>query len=156
MNKDIKKYLWLLYFLGGILLIISAVTPSASVTFFGTIYVWLWGSMSSGYATQMIPDMLIVTIGIITLIMLLLSGILAVAAVYGYKTKKIKKEYKELEKIWLLLATISIVITIIYIVIFGTSSYMMGWQVFNPGFGVIGPFIGAGLIIAGYLISNKM
>ena len=155
--KDVgEKYFWLFNLCGGIFLIISAVTPTAYITFFGSTYVWMFGIISSSNGTfQPIGDTTVLVVGIIMFIILLLSGILTILTTYGEKVEKIDKSQDELVKIWAGLAVISIIITIVYISVFGAGSYYMGWAFFNATFGVVGPFIGSGIIISGIAIRDK-
>lgn len=163
---DPKDYIYVLPLLGGILTIISVVSPTAYLSIWGvTIYYWMWGlTTASGMGMSAIefnPELISLISGIICSVLIIAFG--AMMLLTANKVRKSKEINEDVERLWLIMGVLVIILTIFWIVIvnifipdasiFGTMNSF--WGYFNPGFGVVGPFIGAGLTITGVLINRN-
>lgn len=179
--KDIKKYIWIILLISGIILIISVFTPvsfSISPLSGSEYYVWMWGlsyfnSEFSGiiFSFILLSDPLLIMIPmvllniIISLVVLVTSIILIVI---GNRIRTGRIIIKDKENHIIKIGVIMIMAPIIYVIvtiIFGNMYYdyfgIIGdfklWEgSSNPGFAFFGPFIGGTLAISVAVASKKM
>jgi len=173
--KDIKKYIWNSILIGGILTLLSFFTPAFYVNLYQVEeYFWMWGlhyGDITGYGSAfafipleepsryMIPIFLA---GLFPALLLLLSSIMLIVIAIGIRNGKRDLKYYGNRSIgWgitLILASVifivSISITMNSFIEYLFYEYLDGftldiWDVYNPGFAVIGPFIGAIIAIIG-------
>ncbi|MFX1278808.1 MAG: zinc ribbon domain-containing protein [Promethearchaeota archaeon] len=176
--KEPKDYIWILPFIGGILILISIFTPAYYASIYSvTEYYWMWGLdyySVSGYGSQttFIPfeEPYLYTIpmflaGLIPLLLILAGSLALIISANAVRTSR--ADIKHRENLWIAMGIILIVAPIIFIVGIDITTinyleYLMGpapsgynlWDVYDPGFAVIAPFIGAALSIAGSIASK--
>jgi hypothetical protein len=161
--RDLKIYVWILPYLGVIICVIALFTPAAffeNIIWNHEIIIWIWGyfqdtlnsTVSTGFYTypiQLAPSV------IVSIIIILSISYIGVGLI---------KRRNDLKK-----GSINIfeyIIPAISIISF-TIFWMVGmeeaeqaiydismWGRYVPSFGVIGLFIGAGLIIIGSLLTK--
>lgn len=151
-----QKYIWALPIVGAIFAFLSIATP-ALVWSLGGLNVDAWmigywdgGVLGDGWVDEIYeisggigPDIGL-AIFIVSFVFVLLSGIMALGVgVLGYRGD-FDKKYAALS------GAIMIIITIIFLAVIESE-----WEVFStwemdPGFGVIGPFIGGAFCIASF------
>jgi len=142
-----KKYLWTFPLLSGVITIIGVLTPVA--TFFNEINIWIWGLIDGkyfGFNLEFIENQLILYMGIIISIIIgVISIILIITACLfhnGYF------EEKRITKLWIIIGGIILTSIIIHLVALdyynfrGLLPYGI-WELFDAGFGAIGPIIGS-------------
>lgn len=178
-----KDYIWTIPLTGGILLLISFFTPSAYISQFGiSEYDWMWGLFHYdddiyGYtktdfwfnqepAEYLIPIFLS---GISSAIMILIASIALITSANSVRVRR--KSSKEFGGTWLALGIMIFIAAIIYIIgidityrnfyenwvipqlppgDYAVPSY---WDIYDPGFGIIAPFITGVLAIVGAVAS---
>lgn len=182
MNKiaDIKDYIWTIPLIGGILLLISFFTPSAYVSQFGiSEYDWMWGLFhyeneysETDFWFNQEPEKFMRPIflsGIFSAIMILIASITLIISANSVRVRR--KDLKEFGGMWLALGIMIFIAAIIYIIgidityrnfieqwvipqlppdDYDVPSY---WDTYDPGFGIIAPFITGVLAIVGAVAS---
>jgi len=179
---DIKDYIWTIPLIGGILLLISFFTPSAYATVMGiSEYQWMWGlfhvdiygyspetglTLTEEPAEYMIPIFLS---GIFSAIIILIASIMLITS--ANSIRKGRKNSKDFENMWLGMGILVFIAAIIYMVGIDitTKNYLKWiisqlppdsytipdfWDVYDPGFGIIAPFLSGGLAIVGGVTSK--
>ncbi len=184
MNKiaDIKDYIWTIPLIGGILLLISFFTPSAYATQMGiSEYHWMWGLFHTeiyGYSPEtdfffnekpaeyMIPIFLS---GIFSAIIILIASIMLIISANSIRIGR--RNSKEFENMWLGMGILIFIAAIIYMIGIHVTTrnylkwvisqlppdgYVISdyWDVYEPGFGIIAPFLTGVLAIVGAGISK--
>ena len=147
-----KKYTWLFPFLGGIIVIIGLLTPIAS--YYNYLQIWMWGLIVTrfyGISVEFVNDTLIFNIGIISSIILTIFSLILI--ITGYLYKRGHFDNNRISKIWISSGIIILTATIIPLITLDFYDYdlyvpMAIWVFCDPGFGAIGPIIGAILAIA--------
>ncbi|MHA1933108.1 MAG: zinc ribbon domain-containing protein, partial [Promethearchaeota archaeon] len=160
------EYVWLIPLFGGIFTIIAVLTPVASFDMMGLSWSWWMWALSvmsaSGLGSEsvFISDVGVIIPSSITTGIMILSmiSILTLAA----KTRTRKLDTKHFESSSIIIGVIQIGITIYYLVAIDLAFYggivIEGvpfpagahfWEVFNPSFGIIGPFLSAFLAFTG-------
>jgi len=147
---------------------------------------WMWGLYhlsAPGYGSETIfmfteefgPSQYTMPIflsGIIPAVIILISSIMLIASSNAVRTGR--RDIKNVENGWIGMGFMMIVASIIYIIAIditwmNLTEYVYEqeygpmppgspgfWDIFNPGFAVIAPFIGAGLSIAGSIASKTI
>jgi hypothetical protein len=156
-----QKYAWIFPFIGGFVTIIGVLTPVAS--FFSFFQLWMWGLIiirDYGISVQFINAPIILSVGIISSILLIGFSLLLIST--GYLYKKGKFENYKISKIWIASGIIILIATIIPLVTLDFYTYepfyFYGiWTFCDPGFGAIGPIIGAilAIVIGGMILRSK-
>jgi hypothetical protein len=164
--------------IGGILTIISTLTPAHyDSTNFDAEFYWMWGLfyyVIPGYDSHIAflpaeePHLYTISIFLVGLIPLLLILADSLALILsGNAAKADRIDLKNRETSWILMGIILIIAPIIYIIGINItwrnllesqlgplpSDYNI-WSIYNPGFAVIAPFIGAALSIMGSIASK--
>jgi len=182
--EDVRDYIWVAPLIAGILTLISFFTPAFYASQMGiSEYNWMWGLSHvsiSGYGSRtfFIPleepmqyTLPIFLTGIFTAIFILIGSIGFIAMANSIR-KGIKKA-KDSANAWIGMGILMIVGAIIYII--GIDITMMNyaeyqylllypppailppfWSVYNPGFAIIAPFLGAGISIVAGIASKIM
>ncbi len=155
---DIREKAWAFPIVGGIIALIALLTPTAYLSeYLGSMYVWMWGLLSVqlyGYGsnTQFTEEPGELMISIICTIIVLISIIAMLAS--GSSNKK----FRATAKSWVAPSVFLMIGTIIYIVGLEINTYNIGgfsfWSNINPGFGVIGMFLGGIVSLIGYGVSK--
>ncbi|MBY8992318.1 MAG: zinc ribbon domain-containing protein [Candidatus Lokiarchaeota archaeon] len=165
--REIYEYIWIFPLIGGIFSILALLTPAAyfSESFY-TFNLWMWGLISvqvndpyfgSYGETTFIDNIFILTPSVIASIIIGVSSIILISSAVTCK-KKLKAD-DIIKSNWLtpailiLISTIAWIISIELVFLLGPTS-MSFWETNNPGFGVIGMFLGSGFAIGGYIISK--
>jgi hypothetical protein len=162
--KDIKNYFWLIPFIGGIICLIAFLTPTAifeNIIWNHSIHNWIWGyfyetlgltSVSRFYndPLQLISSVIASTI-IITCIMIILA--LNIKNRNSLKKGIISSASSLVPAILIIITTATwmIMMEIAELQLYDLSM----WGRYLPNFGLIGMFLGAGLIISGFLLLKK-
>ncbi len=165
--KEIKKLVWIFPLIGGIITLIALLTPAAyfiyrSPSFTSDFYLWMCNLYFSHrfefgiYTTIIEFDTQL--IGLIPSI--ILSLIITILSILTITTAiKCRKGTMNINISWMVSAVVIIIATIIWMIMMEVSRRVLYghqfWGIFNPGFGVIVPFIGAGLEIVGYIFLKK-
>ena len=169
MSLTFKRYYWLFPLIGFILSITALLAPSTSLTGpGGGIYIWMWGYLtvslmypypsSNGFLDDPLAfNSIEALIGSIICSFILLIMALNLLVI-SLKIRKGKNTYNSS----IFTSTVIIVTTIAYIamleITLSGNYYLFGgfpigfWDFFNAGFGVIAPFLGAGITIIGALL----
>ncbi|MFX1314319.1 MAG: hypothetical protein ACFE9T_00515 [Promethearchaeota archaeon] len=140
---NIKNFIWIFPVLGGILTIIALFFPAAYFEI--TNYpVWMVGYNDETGWLKSVADL---ALGII--IVLIIFGASIILVYTGIKSFK----GEAATKLWSILASVIIILSVIWIVaIEGNEAF--SWRVFNPGFGIIAPFIGACIVLVGTILGS--
>ncbi len=156
---DNTEHIWILPLIGGIVALIGLLTPAASVSIlYNSVQVWMWGLFSIrqfdylqlGYITTtrftQSPVELIISI---SATLLVFSGALGLVS-----SANSSRKTGITGKKWITPSILLIVGALVWIIGIEISTQidvgMSFWEYINPGFGVIGPFLGAILSLIGY------
>ncbi|MFX1346617.1 MAG: zinc ribbon domain-containing protein [Promethearchaeota archaeon] len=177
--KEPREYIWVLPLIGGVLILISFFTPAFYANLLGNEeYYWMWGlwygstptdSKTIFMATEeparyMMPIFLS---GIIPAVLILIGSIFIIASSMLVKTGRI--DIRSVENGWIGMGIMMIVASIIYIIAIDITllnylEFQIGalppgfsiWDLYDPGFAIIAPFIGAGFSIIGSIASKAI
>lgn len=165
--KEIYENIWLFPLIGGIFSLIALLTPAAYFTeSFYTFYLWMWGLTSvqmddpyfGNYGdTTFIEDIFILHPSIIISIIIGVSSTVLISSAFICK-KKLKTS-SVIKSKWLTPAILILIGTMAWMICMelyfqlGPTSRSF-WGTINPGFGVIGMFLGSGFALGGYVISK--
>ncbi|MFX1468623.1 MAG: zinc ribbon domain-containing protein, partial [Promethearchaeota archaeon] len=160
-----KDYTWAVSLIGGILALIAFFTPAVSIEAYdGSIYLWIWGLISYEIYNEYYeiydsdttfidnPDVLIPSI--VCSIFLVLCILILIGTSLNYRSRI--KEGIGNPNPWLVSSLLIIAFTIAWIIAMDISweVYPDFWDYFDPNFGVIGPFLGSGLAIVGFIAAK--
>jgi len=175
--KDPNDYIWILPIIGGVLILISFFTPA----FYADQivieeYYWMWGLLYGseiGYGSDTIfivteePSqywMPIFFSGLIPAVIILIVSIMLIASSNAVRTGR--RDIKNVENGWIGMGFMMIVASIIYIILIDiTGTNLLEyryvnprdfWDIYDPGFAVIAPFLGSGLSIIGSIASKTI
>jgi len=165
-RKEPSEYIWIVPLIAAFLLIIAVIAPTAQFNYGGLTWDWWMWNLTvmggSGYesVSVFITEMDFVIPSIIATIAILLSAVNLF--ILSITTKKRSLDTKDFKIMSIISAVLSISIMIYYIVAIDMAFYdgltvdevpfpagIHFWDVFNPGFGVILPFISAALSFIG-------
>lgn len=178
--REPRDYIWALPLIGGILILISIFTPAYSATLYPVEeYYWMWGlshATISGYGSRTVflpteePAQYLMPIflsGFIPFLLILICSITLLISSNAVRTGR--SDIKHRENLWIVMGVVMFVAPIIFIIGIDITSInyiesQLGplppglgfWDVYDAGFAVIAPFIGAVLSIAGSIASKKM
>ncbi|MFX0144169.1 MAG: zinc-ribbon domain-containing protein [Candidatus Hodarchaeota archaeon] len=154
---DVRDYNWAFPLAGGIIALIAFLTPAAYfITYSGSMYIWMWGLFSVnaygyGSLTAFTQDPGEIFVSAVCSLMVIISIIVIIAK--GYSAKKYRGE-----STWLAPSILLMIGTIAWIAgmeINGRLFYDFSlWLAVDPGFGVIGMFLGGILSIVGHGVSK--
>ena len=165
--KDIYEYIWSFPLIGGLLSISALLTPAAFFIESSYIFnLWMWGLTSLEFTDPyfgsyreiaFVENIFILTPSVIISIIIGVSSIVLIFSAITCKRKikagSIIKSYWLTPTILILTSTIGWIINIELVFRLGPTS-MSFWGAVDPGFGVIGMFLGSGFAIGGYIISK--
>ena len=157
-SMKFKKYLWILSLIGGIITIVSILTPTSFNDTSSPLYfVWM---NQIGVDVEPLEiyllrtDLMLVTISTLLALIIFSSGLLTISFTIIYLKNSLP--FKKLQWKMVVFAVLVIVSTLVWIFMMELSYNVHGynhWTIagggYSPFFGVIGPFIGAILIIVG-------
>ncbi len=167
-KTDILKYVWIFPYFGAVIAFIAFLTPAAYMEDMvgNSFYIWLWGFVRidvydpytytdlEGAAFSTNPDILIPSMTCSVIIFI--SIIISFASPFIYR--KHLKEGKERSNFWLGTSLIILIFSIVWMIAmdiaFDIGIGVGFWSYLDPGFGVIGMFLGSGLMIIGFGISK--
>ncbi|MFX0082379.1 MAG: zinc ribbon domain-containing protein [Candidatus Hodarchaeota archaeon] len=178
--REPRDYIWVLPLIGGVLILISFFTPALYADQMGIEeYYWMWGlwyGSAAGYGSDTLfiateePSKYMMPIfysGLIPAVLILIGSIILIASSNAVRTGR--RDIKNAENGWIGMGIMMIVASIIYIIaiditVMNYVEYAYGtlppgldlWDVYEPGFAVIAPFIGAVLSISGSIASKTI
>jgi len=164
--KQIKKYSWTFALIGGIITLISFLTPAAtfiyrSPSYNTEFYRWMLDFYFShvyelGIHTTTIGLNTSITgyISFICSFLIILFNILIIISAIRYRKGILVSKIN-----WLVFALLTVILTIVWMVMKEISTIISFnhsfWGLLSPGFGIIGLFLGATLEIVGFLLYRK-
>ncbi|MFX0040084.1 MAG: hypothetical protein ACFFB9_04675 [Promethearchaeota archaeon] len=155
---NIRNYLWILNIAGALLAIISIMTPTSYNDTTPTLY-YIWMTQIAidiePFAIYLLrQDLMLVIISSILALIILSSSLIAMTLTITYIRASLN--YKKLRWKMIVLAGLVIASTLGWIIMmelfynnYGYNHWITTGGGYSPSFGVIGPFIGAALIILG-------
>ncbi len=154
----IRNYIWILNIVGALLIIISIMTPTSYNDETATTYfIWMTqiGVDVEPVAIYLLrTDLTLVIISTILALAIFSSSLIAITLTITYTRASLN--YKKLRWKMIIIAGIVIAATIWWIVMmelfyneYGYNHWINTGGGYKPFFGVIGPFIGAALIVLG-------
>ncbi len=160
----IRKYFWILSLLGALIIIISIITPTSyndtTSTFY---YVWMTQigvDIDPLHIYLLREDLELVTISTILALIIFSSGLMTITLTSVYVRNSIP--FKKLQWKTIIFAVLVIVSTLYWIIMMesfyneaGYNHWVATGGGYSPFFGVIGPFIGAALILLGSFVRRK-
>ena len=160
----IRKYLWILNLVGGIIIVISILTPTSyndtTSTFY---YVWMTqiGVDVEPLAIYLLrTDLTLVTISTILALIIFSSALMTITITSIYLRASLP--YKKLRWKTIILAILVIASTLFWIIMMelfyneaGYNHWIANGGGYTPFFGVIGPFIGAAFIVIGSFVRRE-
>ena len=183
--KETKGYIWALPIIGGVLILFSFFTPAFYVNQMGIEeHYWMWGLFHvsiTGYGSETLfiateePSQYMMPIffsGLIPAVLILICSIALIASSNAVRTGR--RDIKNVENGWIGMGVMMIVASIIYIIwiditMMNYVEYIIEqeygyvppgmpdlWDVYDPGFAIIAPFIGAVFAIAGSIASKSI
>jgi len=168
--RNLKNYIWTLPFIGALICIISFFTPAAyfeNIVWNHTIINWIWGyyydklvsrydqsiTIENGFYSEPIQfiSSFITSVIIVFCILIII--------LYSYKNRTnlkngiIKSITSLFPAVIIIISTITwmIMMEIAELQIYGLSM----WDRYTPNFGLIGMYIGATVIIVGFILIKK-
>ena len=156
-----KNYFWIPPLLGGLISLIALFTPATYKILPGNYYyIWMWGLLS--YKLYDSTDTLFtnnVKLFIPSIICSILVFIFAIIIIISANMNRTgKKGFKDVKNKWYGLSVLVIITTATWMIIYEVHSYIAvsysWWKDWYPGFGVIGIFLGAIIIIMGIFLGN--
>ncbi|MBY9008972.1 MAG: hypothetical protein KGD74_03800 [Candidatus Lokiarchaeota archaeon] len=160
----IRKYLWILNLIGGILILISILTPTSYNDTTPTLY-FVWMTQISVDVEPLAiyllrTDLMLVAISTILALIIFSSALMAIALTSIYLRASLP--FKKLRWKMIVLALLVIVSTLFWIImmesfynIYGFNHWIATGGGYTPFFGVIGPFIGAAFIVLGTFVRRE-
>ena len=154
----IRRYLWILNFIGAIIIIISIFTPTSyndtTSTFY---YVWMNQirvDIDPLHIYLLREDLQLVTISTILALIIFSSALMSLTLTSIYIRNSIP--FKKLQWKMIVLVLFVLISTLYWIIMmesfynyFGANHWIFTGGGYSPYFGVIGPFIGAALLVVG-------
>lgn len=160
----IRKYLWILNLIGGIIVLISILTPTSYNDVNLTLYfVWM-----TQIAIDIEPlaiyllrtDLLLVAISTVLALIIFSSALMAITLISIYLRASLP--FNKLRWKMTILAVLVIISTLFWIIMmelfynfYGYNHWITTGGGYTPFFGVIGPFIGAAFILVGFFIRRE-
>jgi len=163
----IEKCIWIFPFIGGIITLISFLTPAAhriyrSPSFESDYYLWMCNLfISHRYETGIHTTEIKFDINLISLIPSIICSLLIIFfnITCIITANKYRKGVLNTKISWLVLAILTIITAIVWMVMMEVSRVILYghtfWDIVSPNFGIIGPFLDAGLEIIGFVLTKK-
>ena len=150
---DYKEHLWVLPLIGGILALISIITPTATHVFSSTttFYCWTWFILSVGQQVSFVinSDSTLLFVGLLSSFLILMA--LGTIIITTYKIKKDSIKKSTITLAWLVSGILILVGFIISVL--SLNSYVLDGYI--PSFGAFGQGIAAVIVIIGALLHMK-
>jgi hypothetical protein len=160
-KSDFNRIPLILAVIGGLLAVIAIFTPTTTFNLPGSLtYVWMnqLGYIVEGAfpgAELWRSDLFIVLFTTALTLIIFTSSFILLTTTIVYRKESGK--ISALRKKWLIEATLIAVSTLTWIVYMEIAYQIRGyshWQSYDPHFGVIGPFIGAGFIYGAFFLDK--
>ena len=160
----IRKFLWILNLIGGIIIIISILTPTSYNNTNPTLY-FIWMTQISvdvePFAIYLLrTDIMLVTVSTILALIIFSNSLMTITLTSIYLRASLP--FKKLRWKMILLALLVIASTLFWIIMmesfyntYGYNHWSATGGGYSPFFGVIGPFIGAAFIVVGSFIRRE-
>jgi hypothetical protein len=146
---EFKKFLWTLPIFSAILALIGLITPVAYVIYSeGGLFFWLWAlNIRTNTGEIWFNTDTLAMVGAVTeTIVIILAIVIILFTVF--QVRKGEKNLKRIKILWLICGFLLTLAPIGYII--GAEFYISEfWTNYSVGFGIIGPFIAAAIIILG-------
>ncbi len=175
--REIKKYIWIVILVGGILTLVSIFTPVSIFIQYGKqSYNWLWGfgyydygSYESGFFFWLLDEPIQINLPwwLLDFLTALIIFICSLALIImGNRVRISKTNIKDKQNKLVKIGVLMIIAPIIYVIgwyifgniyydYFGIASDVKLWTGgVNPGFAFIGPFIGGSLALISGIVSK--
>ena len=162
-----KTYYWAPPLIGGILSLIALATPATYISQMGNyIYVWMWGLASIklysyyGYITDttFTDNMSLLIPSIICSLVVFIGAVALIGS--ANLNRKGARDVQQVKNTWYFLSSLLIITTagwmIAYEVVCRAETDLSWWDYMDPGFGVIGVFLGAVISLIGTAVSSYM
>ena len=160
----IRKYLWILNLIGGIIIIISIFTPTSYNDTSPTLYfVWMTqiGVDVDPFAIFLLrTDLMLVSISTILALIIFSSALMAIILTSIYLRASLP--FKKLRWKMIILALLTFISTLFWIIMMesfynetGYNHWIATGGGYSPSFGVIGPFIGAAFLVLGSFVRRE-
>ncbi len=154
----IRKYFWILNIVGGLIMLFSIFTPTSYNDTTPTLYyVWMNQIGVDVYPLAIYllrTDVMLVTISTILAIVIFSSALLSITLT-GVSLRN-SLPFKKLQWKMIILALLTTASTLFWIImmesfynLYGYNHWVTTGGGYSPFFGVIGPFIGAALLVVG-------
>jgi len=165
-KKETSDYIWVIPLVAGLLVVLAIITPTAYFNTMGVFWNWwMWDFTTMGVVgfesiSLFISDGDIIIVSIITTCAMLLSVVNLL--ILSSTTRKRNLNTKDFELMSIISAVLSICIMLYYMIAMDIAFYdgltiedttfsagYHFWDLFNPSFGIILPFISATLSFFG-------
>ena len=160
-----KNYFWVPPLIGGILSLIALATPATYISGMGNyIYVWMWGLASIklysyyGYITDttFTDNMNLLIPSIICSLIIFIGAVVLIC--FANMNRKGTRVLQEVKNKWYTLSILLIITTAGWMIVYEVESQVetgfSWWEYMDPGFGVIGVFLGASISLIGTVVSS--
>ena len=159
----IGKYLWILNLIGGIIILISVLTPTSYNDTTPTLYfVWMTQIGIDEPLTIFLlrTDLMLVAISTILALIIFSSALMAITFTSIYLRASLP--FNKLQWKMIILAILVVISTLFWIIMMESFYNEAGynhWTAtgggYSPFFGVIGPFIGATFLVVGSFVRRE-
>ena len=160
----IGKYLWILNLIGGIIILISIITPTSYNDTTPTLYyIWMTqiGVDVEPLAIYLLrTDLTLITISTILALIIFSSALMAITLTSIYLRASLP--FKKLQWKMIILSILVIFSTLFWIIMMesfyneaGYNHWIANGGGYSPFFGVIGPFIGATFLVVGSFVRRE-
>lgn len=172
---ELKKYNWIFPFVGSLIIIFAFLTPAAINLDNTNKQIWMCGlsTNNSNNSMSIIDDGNVFIGSIVCSIFIIFISIVTVKS--SNKVRKGGIYMETVEKAWFVESVLIIVLEIIWMLLLNllitktivsvssnkeglvlTAETFRFWEYHVPGFGVIGIFLGASLIMVGAILKKKL
>ncbi len=160
----IRKFLWILNLIGGIIIIISILTPTSYNNTNPTLY-FIWMTQISvdvePFAIYLLrTDIMLVTVSTILALIIFSSSLMTITLTSIYL--RVSLPFKKLRWKMIVLSLLVIASTLFWIImmesfynVYGYNHWSATGGGYSPFFGVIGPFVGAAFIVVGSFVRRE-
>jgi hypothetical protein len=163
-----KNYYWVPPLIGGILSLIALATPATYNSQMGLdFYVWMWGLASISiydyyygtYTDTTFTDNIGLLIpSIICSIIIFIGAVVLISS--ANMNRKSTRGLQRVKNTWYALSILLILTTAAWMIVYEVEAQvdigMSWWETMDPGFGVIGVFIGASISLTGTVVFSYL
>ncbi|MFX0021325.1 MAG: hypothetical protein ACFE9S_03295 [Candidatus Hermodarchaeota archaeon] len=158
--REIKKFIWLIPLIGGVLSLFGLLIPTWYSPPVWVEYWWFIGlihhvtggdTIAFGPLETSIPSLIAFVLIALSSVIIILNSL--------FKSRE-KTLWCKTEKLWIYMAILEIITAIFYIISvqigFFINTSIVFWDLYLIQFGLIIPFIGAGLTLLGAILEIKL